>query len=197
MQAQVGDCVKKKKLLIYMNVEGLRRISKITNFLNPNSGFTGLSVLWLVVEYAKFYHFLFYLIIRVSNKSSQSSKIFFRYMNFLGVRSQKQKRVKLFLCIRRGFAFDRLRIINSQFHKDPLSSTHQFHAKGPRLFSLQNPSVQHQKPLSSTLSFWCEPEEFGRRERSGSFVWNWFVELRGTQYQIKVINNDIFFEPSQ
>ena len=36
-----------------------------------------------------------------------------------------------------------------QFHTDPLSSTHRFH-KGPHLFSTQNPSVPHQKPLSST-----------------------------------------------
>ena len=32
----------------------------------------------------------------------------------------------------------------------PLSSTHQFHTKGPILFSPQNPLVQHKKSLSST-----------------------------------------------
>ena len=45
-----------------------------------------------------------------------------------------------------------------QFHTDPLSST-----QGPHIFSTQNPSVQHQKPLSSTpytslcwkRGFWC------------------------------------------
>ena len=31
-----------------------------------------------------------------------------------------------------------------------LSSTHQFHTKGPLLSSPQNPSILHQKPLSST-----------------------------------------------
>ena len=31
----------------------------------------------------------------------------------------------------------------------PLSSTHQFYTKGPLHFSPQNPSVTHQKPLSS------------------------------------------------
>ena len=40
MLAQVGDCVKKKKLFIYMNVEGLRRISKIKNFFSRNSGYS-------------------------------------------------------------------------------------------------------------------------------------------------------------
>ena len=39
-----------------------------------------------------------------------------------------------------------------QLHTDPLSSTHRFH-KGPHLFSTQNPSIQHQKPLSSTSKF--------------------------------------------
>ena len=34
-----------------------------------------------------------------------------------------------------------------QFHTDPLSLT-----QGPHLLSTQNPSVKHQKPLSSTHS---------------------------------------------
>ena len=38
------------------------------------------------------------------------------------------------------------------FHRVPLSSTHQFNNKGPLLFSPRNPTVQHQKPLSSTQS---------------------------------------------
>ena len=36
-----------------------------------------------------------------------------------------------------------------QFHTDPLSS-HIGSTQGPHLFSTQNPSIQHQKPLSST-----------------------------------------------
>ena len=41
----------------------------------------------------------------------------------------------------------------------PLSSTHQFNTKGPLLFNPQNPSVQHQKPLTSThLSFQHTPQ---------------------------------------
>ena len=43
----------------------------------------------------------------------------------------------------------------------PLSSTHQFHTKGPLLFSPKNPSVPHQKPLSST-----QPSQFHTKNPS-------------------------------
>ena len=36
------------------------------------------------------------------------------------------------------------------YNAGPLSSTQQFHTRGPLFFSPQNPSVLHQKPLSST-----------------------------------------------
>ena len=63
--------------------------------------------------------------------------------------------------------------------------------QGPRLFSTQNLSVQHLKPVSSTPKppqfntvfvwggFWCWTEGFWGLKRTGPFVWNWCVELRG------------------
>ena len=70
----------------------------------------------------------------------------------------------------------------------PLSSTHQFHTKVPLLFSPPNPSVPHQKHLSSTLKNpqfntplrqkLCWTKGFlvwnwGGCETVGFFVWNW------------------------
>ena len=49
------------------------------------------------------------------------------------------------------FAFPEENSGPPQFHT-PLSSTHQVHTKWPLLFSPQNSSVPHQKPLSSTLN---------------------------------------------
>ena len=47
-----------------------------------------------------------------------------------------------------------------QFHT-PLSSIHQFHTEGPLLFTPKNPSVPHQKPLSST-----QPTQFHTKNPS-------------------------------
>ena len=69
-------------------------------------------------------------------------------------------------------------------------------------FQHENPSVPHQKPLSSTpkpphfhiknssvphtdknfvelRGFWCGTEGFWGLKKSGPFVWNWCVDLRG------------------
>ena len=47
-----------------------------------------------------------------------------------------------------------------QFHT-PLSSTHQFHSKGPLLFSPQNPSVPHQNSsIQHTPQFYAETSSY-------------------------------------
>ena len=72
----------------------------------------------------------------------KNRKIIFVSMNFLLGISISKRTVKINFMIRTFF--------HPQFHPSPLSSTHQFHSKGPLLFSPRNPLVPHQKPLSST-----------------------------------------------
>ena len=68
------------------------------------------------------------------------------HFHFESLFRQKSREIQL-------MEFDRqlLAVISgpTQFH-NPLSSTHQFNTKWPLVFSPRNPSVQHQKPLSST-----------------------------------------------
>ena len=52
-----------------------------------------------------------------------------------------------------------------QFHTDPLSSQIGS-TQGPHLFSTQNPSIQHQKPLSSTHLSVQHTRQFNVRDDS-------------------------------
>ena len=85
----------------------------------------------------------------------------------------------------------------------PLRSTHQFNTKGSLLFSPQNPSVQHQKLLSSTPKFFgirCWTEECVELRDFGSgpcvelMYWTEgvCVELRGTLENVEILSR--FFD---
>ena len=91
-----------------------------------------------------------------------------------------------------------------------LSSTHQFHTKGPLLFSPQNSSVSHQEPLSSTprtAQFHTRNPSVPHQKPLGStskipqtknvlnwgvLVWNWYImSWKSFLYQKKVFSHHI------
>ena len=93
----------------------------------------------------------------------------------------------------------------SVHHQNPLSST----PKTPH-FHTKYPSVQNQNPLCSTHTsvemrgFWCGTEGrvelrgFWGLKRSGPFVWNWCVELRGAGVKLmrthwRLLNKGYFY----
>ena len=94
-----------------------------------------------------------------------------------------------------------------QFNTDNLSSTHRFHTWTTRFQRPKPPQFLLSLSLSSFLSegcvelrgfkcgtdgcvelrgFRCWTEGFWGLKRSGPFVWNWCVELRGTPCKIKI-----------
>ena len=85
-----------------------------------------------------------------SSEKNSSSKLWMKTRNVIEFEKWGTCCVGEFAAVGELTAVGRLAHLTSPRKRVPLSSTHQFHTEGPLLFSPKNPSVSHQKPLSST-----------------------------------------------